>query len=63
MNNLKKGAKVFMAFAAGSESKESNRKLYMGIAPVFVTAVNPNKEVSFMRVTLMKSLYILVNLR
>ena len=44
MNNLKKGAKVFMAFAAGSESKESNRKLYMGIAPVFVTAFNPNKE-------------------
>lgn len=45
MNNLKKGAKVFMAFAAGSESKESNRKLYIGIAPVFVTAVNPNKEI------------------
>lgn len=44
MNNLKKGAAVMMAFAAGSESKESNRKLYVGIAPVFVTAVNPNKE-------------------
>lgn len=43
MNNLKKGAKVFMAFASGSESKEHVRKLYIGIAPVFVAAVNPNK--------------------
>ena len=39
----KNNAKVFMAFASGSESKEHVRKLYIGIAPVFVTAVNPNK--------------------
>lgn len=45
MNNLKNSAKVMMAFAGGSESKESSRKLYTGIAPVFVTAVNPNKVV------------------
>ena len=32
------------AFAQGSESKEVVRKLYIGIAPVFVLAVNPNKE-------------------
>lgn len=41
----KKEAKVFMAFASGSESKENVRKLYKGIAPVFVRAVNPNKTV------------------
>ena len=41
----KKEAKVFMAFASGSESKENVRKLYKGIAPVFVRAVNPNKAV------------------
>ena len=35
---------VFMAFAQGSESREVVRKLYTGIAPVFVLAVNPNKE-------------------
>lgn len=39
----KNNAKVFMAFASGSESKEHVRKLYIGIAPVFVAAVNPNK--------------------
>lgn len=33
-----------MAFAQGSESKETVKKLYIGIAPVFVLAVNPNKE-------------------
>ena len=33
-----------MAFAQGSESKEVVRKLYTGIAPVFVLAVNPSKE-------------------
>lgn len=38
-----KSNKVFMAFASGSESKENTRKLYIGVAPVFVTAVNPNK--------------------
>ena len=32
-----------MAFASGSESKEHVRKLYIGVAPVFVTAVNPDK--------------------
>lgn len=32
------------AFASGSESKEIVRKLYKGIAPVYVLAVNPNKE-------------------
>lgn len=44
MNKEKDGAKVFMAFATGSESKENVRKLYLGIAPVFVVAANPNKE-------------------
>lgn len=34
---------IFMAFASGSESKEVVRKLYKGVAPVFVLAVNPNK--------------------
>ena len=35
----------FMAFAKGSESTEGNViKRYMGVAPVFVLAVNPNKE-------------------
>ena len=32
------------AFAQGSESKEIVRKLYIGIAPVYVLAVNPTKE-------------------
>ena len=35
---------LMMAFAQGSESKEAVRKLYIGIAPVSVLAVNPNKE-------------------
>lgn len=34
-----------MAIAQGSESKEVVRKLYIGVAPVYVVAVNPNKEV------------------
>lgn len=37
---------VFMAFASGSESKEVDRKLYIGTAPVFVLAVNPDKKKS-----------------
>lgn len=41
---MKEHNSVFMAFAQGSESKESVRKLYIGIAPVYVLAVNPNKE-------------------
>lgn len=37
--------KSFMAFAAGKESVEGNGvKKYIGVAPVFVLAVNPNKE-------------------
>lgn len=34
---------AFMAFASGSESVESVRKLYIGVAPVFVLGINPNK--------------------
>lgn len=34
---------AFMAFAAGSESVDRVRKLYIGVAPVFVLGVNPNK--------------------
>ena len=35
---------AFMAFAKGAESKEGNVvKRYIGVAPVFVLAVNPNK--------------------
>lgn len=41
---MKEHNAVFMAFAQGSESKEVVRKLYIGIAPVFVLAVNPSKE-------------------
>lgn len=41
---MKKNNVVFMAFASGSESKENVRKLYIGVAPVFVLAVNPNKK-------------------
>lgn len=38
-------SKVFMAFASGSESTESQAiKRYIGIAPVFIKAVNPTKE-------------------
>ena len=36
---------TFMAFAKGVESKEGNAaKRYIGVAPVFVLCVNPNKE-------------------
>lgn len=41
---MKKNNVVFMAFASGSESKENVRKLYIGVAPVYVLAVNPNKK-------------------
>lgn len=42
---MKKTNKVFMAFAKGNESTEGSvRKLYTGVAPVFVLAVNPNKQ-------------------
>lgn len=41
---MKKTNFVFMAFAKGAESKEGNVvKRYIGVAPVFVLAVNPNK--------------------
>lgn len=44
MNKNKIGY-AFMAFAKGTESKEGNAvKRYIGVAPVFVLAVNPNKE-------------------
>ena len=43
MNKNKIGY-AFMAFAKGAESKEGNTvKRYIGVAPVFVLAVNPNK--------------------
>lgn len=36
---------VFMAFAKGTESKEAAEiKRYIGVAPVFVLGVNPNKK-------------------
>lgn len=42
---MKNSSKVFMAFAAGSESTEAVAvKRYMGIAPVFVKGVNLNKD-------------------
>ncbi len=42
---MSKTQKVFMAFAKGTESTEGQAiKRYIGVAPVFVTAVNPNKE-------------------
>ena len=41
---MKKNNVVFMAFANGSESKDNVRKLYIGVAPVYVLAVNPNKK-------------------
>ena len=38
-------AKVFMAFAGGAESTEGGIvKRYIGVAPVAILAVNPNKE-------------------
>lgn len=40
-----KDNKVFMAFASGKESTEGSViKRYIGVAPVFVLAVNPNKK-------------------
>lgn len=37
---------VFMAFSKGTESKDGNKiARYVGVAPVFVLAVNPNKTV------------------
>lgn len=43
MNKNKIGY-AFMAFAKGTESKEGNAvKRYIGVAPVFVLAVNPDK--------------------
>lgn len=42
--NNKKVGYAFMAFSKGAESKEGNAvKRYIGVAPVFVLAVNPNK--------------------
>lgn len=41
---MTKGTKIFMAFASGTESKENTRKLYMGIAPVYIVGINPNKD-------------------
>ena len=42
---MKKTNFAFMAFSKGAESKEGNAvKRYIGVAPVFVLAVNPNKE-------------------
>lgn len=42
--NNKKVGYAFMAFSKGIESKEGNAvKRYIGVAPVFVLAVNPNK--------------------
>lgn len=34
---------AMMAFASGSESKDRAKKLYIGVAPVYILAVNPNK--------------------
>lgn len=42
--NQNKTSKIFMAFATGKESTEGTAvKRYIGIAPVFVLAVNPDK--------------------
>lgn len=41
MSNLVKV--LFMAFAAGQESKESVIRRYIGVAPVYILAVNPSK--------------------
>lgn len=44
MNKNNKTNKVFMAFATGNESTEGVAvKRYIGVAPVYVLAVNPNK--------------------
>lgn len=41
---MKKNSKVFMAFSKGVESKDSTGiKRYIGVAPCFIKAVNPNK--------------------
>ena len=41
---MNKTNKLFMAFATGKESTEGNVvKRYIGVAPVFVLAVNPSK--------------------
>ena len=41
---MKKTNKVFMAFATGKESTEDSVvKRYIGVAPVFVLGINPNK--------------------
>lgn len=44
MNNFNNINKLFMAFGTGKESTEGSVvKRYIGVAPVFVLAVNPNK--------------------
>lgn len=44
MSKNNKTNKLFMAFATGKESTEGNVvKRYIGVAPVFVLAINPNK--------------------
>ena len=44
MKNKKAGF-TFMAFSKGMESKDDNKIVrYIGVAPVYVLAVNPNKE-------------------
>lgn len=43
MHNYKV-SNLFMAFAMGQETKEVEIKRYIGVAPVTVLAVNPNKE-------------------
>lgn len=40
---MKNKSVAMMAFASGSESKDRVRKLYIGVAPVFIVGVNPNK--------------------
>lgn len=40
---MKNKSVAMMAFASGSESKDRVKKLYIGVAPVFIVGVNPNK--------------------
>lgn len=40
---MKNKSVAMMAFASGSESKDRVKKLYIGVAPVFIVSVNPNK--------------------
>lgn len=40
---MKKKTICAMAFASGSESVDRVRKLYIGVAPVFILGINPNK--------------------